>query len=51
MKQSYEKPVLTTELFDVQDVIAASSLDTVNTNNAHNFHTFEGPQLQFPFGV
>ena len=29
MKKSYEKPVLTTEQFDVEDVITASSPDSL----------------------
>ena len=32
MKKTYERPVLTTEQFDVNDIITTSSLDTVNTN-------------------
>ena len=49
MKKTYEKPVLTTEQFDVQDVITASSLATVNTNGTGTPTTFEGPQM--PFGI
>jgi hypothetical protein len=32
MKKKYEKPVLATEQFDVEDVITASTLGTVSTN-------------------
>ena len=37
MKKTYEKPVLQTETFDVEDVITASSLDD-------RTHTFESSQ-------
>ena len=49
MKKTYEKPVLTTEQFDAQDIITASSLDTVNTNGTGTPNTWEGPQM--PFGM
>ena len=49
MKKTYEKPVLTTEQFDVQDVITTSSLPTVNTNGTGTPNTWEGPHI--PFGV
>ena len=50
MKKTYEKPVLTTEQFDVADVITTSSLDTVNTNSTGTpFTAWEVPNL--PFGI
>ncbi len=51
MKKTYEKPVLTTEQFDMEDVITASSpLATVNTNSTGApFTTWEVPNL--PFGI
>ena len=49
MKKTYEKPVLTTEQFDVQDVITASSLTAVNTNGTGTSSTWEGPHM--PFGM
>ncbi len=50
MKKTYEKPVLTQEQFDVQDIITTSSLDTVNTNRTDApFTTWEVPNL--PLGI
>ena len=46
MKKTYEKPVLATEQFDMEDVITASTLDTVNTNgtgNGASITTWETP--------
>ena len=49
MKKTYEKPVLKTEQFDAQDIITASSLDTVDTNSTGTPATWETPQI--PFGI
>ena len=55
MKKTYNKPVLTTEQFDVQDIITVSSpgpadtLDTVNTNSAGSRSTWEVTNLPFGF--
>ena len=51
MKKTYEKPVLTTEQFDVEDIITTSSLDSldkVNTNRSGTPTTWEA---YFPFGI
>ena len=48
MKKTYEKPVLATEQFDVNDIITTSSLDTVNTNgtgDGASITTWETPRM------
>ena len=48
MKKTYEKPVLATEQFDVNDIITTSSLDTVNTNGTGDdasTRTWETPRM------
>ncbi len=48
MKKTYEKPVLATEQFDMEDVITASALDTVKTNGTGDdasITTWETPRM------
>ena len=48
MKKTYEKPVLATEQFDVNDIITTSSLGIVNTNGTGNdasATTWETPHM------
>lgn len=49
MKKTYEKPVLTTDQFDVEDIITTSSLDSVKTNSTDA--TPATWEATFPFGI
>lgn len=48
MKKTYEKPVLTTEPFDAQDVVTASSPEAAGLGGRNaNWEIITPPDIQF----